>query len=106
MSCKGGRTLLVIFFPLAWGGAAAPIDFNRDIRPILSDKCFTCHGHDAANRTTKLRFDTEAGAKITLRNGHQSIVAGDPDHSELYRRIASGDAALRMPPAYAGRDKL
>lgn len=98
------RVFLSILAPMAWS-APASVDFNRDIRPILSDKCFTCHGHDAANRTTKLRFDTEAGAKIALRNGRQSIVSGDPEHSELYRRITSSDA-LRMPPASSGRDKL
>ena len=42
------------------------IEFNRDIRPILSDQCFACHGPDAAKRKTKLRFDTEAGARIEL----------------------------------------
>ncbi|MDQ2899654.1 MAG: DUF1553 domain-containing protein [Acidobacteriota bacterium] len=97
--------LLVALSALGWS-APRPVDFNRDISPILSDKCFTCHGHDASNRKTRLRFDTEAGAKIALGNGRQSIVAGDPEHSELYRRIASEDKLLRMPPAYAGRDKL
>src|SRR2546423_626478 len=89
----------------AWS-APPVVNFNRDIRPILSDKCFTCHGHDAANRSTKLRFDTEAGAKIALAGGRHALVTGDPDKSELYRRIASNDTKLRMPPAYAGRDKL
>ena len=45
------------------------IEFNRDIRPILSDQCFACHGPDAAKRKTKLRFDTEAGARIELGTG-------------------------------------
>ena len=58
---------LVLFSAIA--GAAQPIEFNRDIRPILSDKCFTCHGPDAANRKTKLRFDIESGASIELREG-------------------------------------
>src|ERR1051326_4537540 len=82
------------------------VQFNRDIRPIFSDKCYTCHGPDAANRKSKLRFDTEDGAKIDLSNGRKAIVAGNPEHSEVYRRVASNDAALRMPPAYMGRDKL
>src|SRR5436189_2324923 len=82
------------------------IEFNRDIRPILSDKCFTCHGPDAANRKTKLRLDIESGAKIELGNGRYAIVPGDPAQSELVRRVASKDAAVRMPPAYAGRAAL
>ena len=84
----------------------AVVEFNRDIRPIFSDKCYTCHGPDAANRKSKLRFDTEDGAKIDLSKGRKAIVAGDPEQSEVYRRVASNDAALRMPPAYMGRDKL
>src|SRR5437660_12646999 len=77
------------------------IDFNRDIRPILSDTCFTCHGPDAANRKTKLRFDTEAGAFADL-GGYRAIVPGDLAKSEMYRRVASKDEAVRMPPVYAG----
>jgi hypothetical protein len=82
------------------------IEFNRDIRPILSDRCFACHGPDAARRQTKLRFDTEAGARIALAGGRLAIVPGDPERSELVRRVASPDTALRMPPAYSGRAPL
>ena len=82
------------------------IEFNRDIRPILSDQCFACHGPDAAKRKTKLRFDTEAGARIELAQGRFAIVPGDPERSELVRRVASPDTAVRMPPAYAGRAPL
>lgn len=83
-----------------------PVAFNRDIRPIFSDKCYTCHGPDAANRKTKLRFDIESGAKIELAKGRVSIVPGDPAKSEVYRRISSDDKAIRMPPAYMDREKL
>ena len=79
--------------------AAPPVEFNRDIRPILSDKCFQCHGPDAGNRKTKLRFDQESAAKAV-------IVAGKPAASEMFRRISSDNKAVRMPPAYAGREKL
>lgn len=88
------------------GSLPATVDFNRDIRPILSDKCFTCHGPDKANRVTQLRFDTEEGAKQPLSDGRFAIVAGAPDNSELVRRIASDDEAVRMPPAAAGHAKL
>ena len=71
---------------------AQEVEFNRDIRPILSDKCYTCHGPDKANRKTKLRFDTEAGAKQDL-GGHFAIVPGDPAKSELIRRITADKPA-------------
>src|ERR1700686_2382194 len=89
-------------------GPAGPerVQFNRDIRPIFSDKCYTCHGPDAANRKSKLRFDIEDGAKIELSKGRKAIVPGDPSQSEVYKRVASSDQALRMPPAYMGREKL
>src|ERR1700681_1253672 len=86
--------------------ADAYVEFNRDIRPILSNRCFACHGPDAANRKTKLRFDIEGGARIGLAQGRFAIVPGDPQKSEMVRRISSDDPAIRMPPAYAGEDKL
>jgi hypothetical protein len=86
--------------------ADANIEFNRDIRPILSDKCFACHGPDAANRKTKLRFDIESGAKIELKNGAFAIVPGSPEKSALISRITAQNTARRMPPAYAGKEKL
>src|SRR5438477_6252002 len=82
------------------------VEFNRDIRPILSDKCFTCHGPDAANRKTKLRFDVESSAKAKIREGVYAITPGDPEKSELFRRITSDNKAVRMPPAYAKKEKL
>ena len=72
------------------------IEFNRDIRPILSDKCYTCHGPDNSKRLSNLRFDTEAGAKQDL-GGRFAIVPGDPAKSEILRRITAADAAVRMP---------
>ncbi len=80
---------------------AQGVEFNRDIRPIFSDKCYTCHGPDKANRKSKLRFDTEAGAKQDL-GGHFAIVPGDPAKSELVRRITAEKPAMRMPPVWSG----
>jgi len=87
---------------LALLSASAPsqtVDFNREIRPILSDRCFTCHGPDAAERKANLRLDLEAEAKKKV------ILPGNAQSSELYKRIAATNA-LRMPPAYAGHKKL
>ncbi len=91
--------LAPLLFAVNQFGFAAAVEFNRDIRPILSDKCFACHGPDAANRKTKMRFDIESGARV-------AIVPGDPEKSELVRRISSEDKSVRMPPAYAGKEKL
>jgi hypothetical protein len=80
--------------------AAAEVRFNRDIRPILSDRCFTCHGPDKTNRKGNLRLDVEADAKA------RAIAPGNPDKSELFKRITSQSRTLRMPPAYLGHEAL
>jgi hypothetical protein len=90
-----------IALALVWPGLAGTVEFNRDIRPIFSDKCYTCHGPDKGNRKSKLRFDTEAGAMADL-GGHFAIVPGDPEKSELVRRITAENKAMRMPPVYSG----
>jgi hypothetical protein len=73
-------------------GAAPTISYDRDIRPILSDKCFRCHGPDAQARQADLRLDTREGLSEHV------IVAGKPDESELVVRITSDDPDVRMPP--------
>ncbi|MBL8190639.1 MAG: DUF1549 domain-containing protein, partial [Acidobacteria bacterium] len=78
------------------------IDFNRDIKPILSDKCFACHGPDAAAKKIKLRLDSEAAALAELRAGKRAIVPNHPEQSELVRRINAKDDAVRMPPVDSG----
>jgi hypothetical protein len=82
------------------------VEFNRAIRPILSDRCFSCHGPDKANRTTNLRFDIEEGARTEISGGRFAIVPGDVSKSEIIRRITSMDDSVRMPPAYAGQARL
>lgn len=72
--------------------AAPAIDFDRDIRPILANACFTCHGPDEAKREAGLRLDTEEAAK------EYAIVPGDLEASEVIRRIMSDDPSERMPP--------
>ncbi len=75
---------------------AAGVEFNRDVRPILSDKCFQCHGPDARNKGVPVRLDVEEEAKA------RAIVPGMPDQSELIRRITTASKAKRMPPAHTG----
>jgi hypothetical protein len=79
------------------GTANAEVDFNRDIRPILSDTCFKCHGPDEGPRQAELRLDTENGL-LGERDGERIIIAGKAEQSELFRRISSGDPDERMPP--------
>ncbi len=93
-STFGMATAAILFC----GPITAEVRFNREVRPILSDRCYACHGPDPGKRKTKLRFDQEPSAKAV-------IVAGEPNKSELFRRITSTDAN-RMPPAYAGHSKL
>src|SRR3954452_18007321 len=90
--------------PLAVSAPAAsgPIEFNRDIRPLLSDKCFTCHGPDASKRMSKLRLDLEASVTSDL-GGRRAIVPHHPEQSELVRRISAVEPGLRMPPTQSGR---
>ena len=78
-SWRAAPAFIVVSF-LAAGPAlcyAQEVDFNRDIRPIFSDRCYACHGPDQANRKTKLRFDTEAGAKQDLGGAHFAVVPRD-----------------------------
>ena len=77
---------------------AAPLSFNRDIRPILSDKCFTCHGPDSNARKADLRLDTPENGD-DYDGAYFAIVPGDPAASELVSRIQSKKAKLVMPPA-------
>ena len=86
--------------------AASSVQFQRDIRPLLADKCLTCHGTDEAKRSTSLRFDTEDGAFAQLAGGGYAIVPGDPSQSQMYVRLTSADTTIRMPPAYMGHDRL
>jgi hypothetical protein len=87
---------------LASFAAAAPVEFNRDIRPILSDRCFVCHGPDAASKKIPFRLDSEAAMFAKLASGRFAVVPGDAAKSELIHRVTAEKPALRMPPAYSG----
>ncbi|PAW75109.1 MAG: hypothetical protein B9S38_02540 [Verrucomicrobiia bacterium Tous-C4TDCM] len=85
----------------AWAclpAAAAPLQFNRDIRPILSEKCFACHGFDAKHREADLRLDEPEAAFKPDKHGNAAIVPGKPDDSLLWDHITSTDEDEIMPP--------
>ena len=81
------------------GNHKTEISYNRDIRPILSDKCFLCQGPDANTRKAGLRLDVQSAAfaELQVNKGHFAIVPGSPEQSELIRRIESTDPAVLMP---------
>ena len=76
------------------------VSYNFHIRPILSDRCFKCHGPDGNQRKAEFRLDTEEGAFAALKKtkGAHAFVAGKPEASEAYLRISSSDTAVQMPP--------
>ncbi|HKD08844.1 MAG TPA: DUF1553 domain-containing protein [Bryobacteraceae bacterium] len=95
------RALAVFLFAFRLAGqGAGPVEFNRDVRPILSDKCFICHGPDAAAKKVPFRLDREEFAKADLGGGRHAIVEGNAGASILVDRISTPDTARRMPPAY------
>ncbi len=82
---------------------AQKVDFNRDVRPIISNRCLACHGPDDAKRQAGLRLDDPDVATRILDSGHTAIVAGDVSQSELVARITSDDESIRMPPSEFGK---
>jgi len=103
------RSLLAVAGVLLFASASAAehVQFNRDIRPIVAENCFHCHGPDPASRKASLRLDTEAGffAPRMTKDGKEeppTIIKGQPDKSTLYQRIISKDEDEIMPPPSIG----
>jgi hypothetical protein len=99
----GIERLIILCLVAAQGIAAQGADgisFNRDIRPILSDRCFACHGPDSGTRKAELRLDIQSGAT------DWAIVPGDADSSEVVARVSSDDPDYRMPPAESTKPPL
>jgi mono/diheme cytochrome c family protein len=111
--------LLSLVSPLAWfslvalvGGSllgqpqsaqAGDLVFNRDIRPLLSDACFQCHGPDDQQRHGGLRLDQVDWSRLAGDSGAKVVVAGKRAESELWERITTSDPALKMPPPKSGK---
>jgi hypothetical protein len=99
-----------IAIALPWLGSSAiaatqekaRLNYGRDVRPILSENCFFCHGQDPKKRMAGLRLDSPEGATAD-RGGHAAVVPGKPDASLMYQRITADQPARRMPPVYANR---
>ena len=107
--------VLVGLMLTAWNGlgvapasAAEPVNFNRDIRPLLSDRCFQCHGPNKASRQAQLRFDTALTGEGLgeERDGKPVVRAGDLEGSALWRRVTSVDPDEVMPPRDSHKPRL
>ena len=111
MRARGGPRLLGTVLQIAAiagsagavGAQSDRVSFNRDLRPILSDTCFRCHGPDRSARKADMRLDVRDEATRPTRSGHVPIVPGDPDKSEIIRRIFSTSANV-MPPKSAHKE--
>ena len=97
LSCLMWMTLLS---SIRWAQCA--VDFNREVRPILSDNCFRCHGPDEKARKGKFRLDTKEGA-FRIKDGKSAIIPGNSAESELVRRLATTNAEDLMPPTESDR---
>ena len=104
MSVSGFRLAAFVALLLTAPALAAPplarVDFQTEVRPLLSDACFQCHGPDPATRLADLRLDLKGGAFAERENG-KPVVPGDAEASLIYQRITHRYAARRMPPEYS-----
>lgn len=99
--------LLIVLVGLVADGispvTAAPLVFNRDIKPLLTDNCYACHGPDPGSRKAGLRLDTQAGLFEPTAKRGPTLVAGHPETSELWKRLESTDPDEVMPPPKSGK---
>ncbi|MBT4867363.1 MAG: hypothetical protein HON53_19850, partial [Planctomycetaceae bacterium] len=86
----------------AFGADEEKVDFDRDVKGIISDNCFKCHGPDDKDRKEDLRLDTREQL-FAKRDDHFTVVAGKPGESELFKRIVSDDEFVIMPPPDSGK---
>ncbi len=103
VSLSGVCLVITLALPGAFGAeASSSLNYDRDVRPILSENCFPCHGQDSKKRMAGLRLDSMEGATAD-RGGHAALAPGKPEASALYQRITAEQPARRMPPAYSNR---
>lgn len=100
LSCTILACLLIRTSPVR--SAETPVDFNRDIQPILTKNCFACHGQDDGHRAAKLRLDRRETAILPRKHG-AAIVSGMPEQSLLLQRVVAEDENERMPPVQNGK---
>ena len=112
-ACPGTRqlALAIVALLLGWvptSSRAQEISFSRDVRPILSDRCFACHGPDANERSAELRLDQADGEEGAYKIGYERAIIkpGDVEASELWHRITAADPDLLMPPVDSHKAKL
>src|SRR5207247_3996566 len=103
---NASRALIAgLVLTIAWALAEdAKVGFNRDIRPIMSDTCFKCHGPDKRARMAGLRLDIRDEALKKTKSGVTPIVPGDTENSAIIQRIFATNAAKIMPPQYAHKE--
>src|SRR5215831_14959094 len=95
--------ILLLGFEADSGAASHDPDFNRVIRPILSENCYKCHGPDDAARKSNLRFDNRTDALKPAKSGRVAIVPSAPEKSEMLSRVSAVDSEKRMPPVSTGK---
>ena len=107
LAMRLAKTFSSVFLSIAataFGADSSRVSFNRDIRPIMSDTCFRCHGPDKSSRMAGMRLDIREEALKPLKDGLIPIVPGDAEKSAIVERVFAPSAAKRMPPQYAHKD--
>ena len=101
-----GLIVLLVSAPAVDLQADVDVDFNRDIRPLLSDRCFLCHGPDNDEGAGGFRLDAHASATAVADSGARPLVPHDAANSEILRRLQADDESQRMPPIDSGKPPL
>jgi|TARA_B110000263_G_scaffold25252_1_gene19353 hypothetical protein len=96
-------SMLLIMGLTALANATEPISFNKQIRPILADRCYACHGPDSAQRVSDMRLDQQETTFQELPSGEFPVVKGKPNESAVIHRIVSDDDEIKMPPVDSGK---